>query len=94
MSLSFAPTYKYDVGTNIYDTRLIFFCFFFLILLLFQKNSDKNRVPSWTDRVMFKGNGIVGLSYDRIEIDTSDHKPIYLIAICEVKKINTLLYFN
>lgn len=38
--INFAPTYKYDTGTNIYDT------------------SDKMRVPSWTDRILFRGNPV------------------------------------
>ena len=60
-ALRFAPTYKYDPGTNIYDT------------------SEKARVPSWTDRVLFRGGerlGVRAVYYDRAEIDVSDHKPV------------------
>lgn len=70
-SINFAPTYKYDTGTNIYDT------------------SDKMRVPSWTDRILFRGDAvswradvahpplqITSLFYNRAEIDVSDHKPV------------------
>ena len=56
--IRFAPTYKYDPGTNIYDS------------------SEKMRVPSWTDRVLYKGDNIRPLYYDRGEIDISDHKPV------------------
>jgi hypothetical protein len=67
MPLCFAPTYKYDPGTNIYDT------------------SEKNRVPSWTDRIFFRGEEVKGLRYDRSEVDLSDHKPVFLIALCKVR---------
>lgn len=33
--IAFPPTYKFDVGTNNYDT------------------SEKMRIPSWTDRILF-----------------------------------------
>ncbi|KAF4685354.1 inositol [Perkinsus olseni] len=32
----FPPTYKFDMGTNVYDT------------------SDKQRIPSWTDRILWR----------------------------------------
>jgi len=32
--IDFPPTYKFDVGSDVYDT------------------SDKQRVPSWTDRIL------------------------------------------
>ncbi|MQM18116.1 hypothetical protein Taro_051102 [Colocasia esculenta] len=64
-TLSFKPTYKYDVGTSNYDT------------------SYKVRVPSWTDRILFKIEGRRNNleadlhSYDSIDqIDKSDHKPV------------------
>ncbi|KAJ1890825.1 Inositol-1,4,5-trisphosphate 5-phosphatase 1 [Kickxella alabastrina] len=56
--IEFLPTYKYDCGTDTYDT------------------SEKMRVPSWTDRIMYKGKGIECLKYYRDEIRFSDHKPV------------------
>lgn len=55
--LVFLPTYKYDNGTDQYDT------------------SEKQRVPSWTDRVLFKGDGLSLLKYNRAEVMMSDHRP-------------------
>ena len=35
------------------------------------------RVPSWTDRILYKNNGNIKLIfYDRIDMNLSDHKPI------------------
>lgn len=36
--IDFCPTYKFDIGTDIYDT------------------SSKQRVPSYTDRILFLQN--------------------------------------
>ncbi|KAK9129969.1 hypothetical protein Sjap_010456 [Stephania japonica] len=63
-NLEFKPTYKYDVGTSIYDT------------------SHKVRMPSWTDRILFKieRHGDIDAmlhSYESIDkIHSSDHKPV------------------
>ncbi|KPV72858.1 uncharacterized protein RHOBADRAFT_66874 [Rhodotorula graminis WP1] len=61
--ISFAPTFKFDVGTHNYDT------------------SEKQRVPSWTDRILY-----MGLRDDAVraverytshpEVVMSDHKPV------------------
>ncbi|EFJ13099.1 hypothetical protein SELMODRAFT_122992 [Selaginella moellendorffii] len=62
--LTFRPTYKYDVGTDNYDT------------------SSKERVPSWTDRILFKVRHKSWLSvavqdYDSINsLKSSDHRPV------------------
>lgn len=61
--LSFRPTYKYDVGTDNYDT------------------SPKERVPSWTDRILYKVKGgsikVDVCDYDAIDfIKSSDHRPV------------------
>jgi len=64
---NFAPTYKYDVFCDDYDT------------------SEKARVPSWTDRCLWKRNKLIGIDeaqwtpgvlrvYNRAELKTSDHR--------------------
>lgn len=46
--------------------------------------SIKNRVPSWTDRILFSCIRFVGQAYGRIEVDVSDHKPVFLSGSVEV----------
>lgn len=63
-TLTFKPTYKYDVGSSNYDT------------------SYKVRVPSWTDRILFKIQDMEEIraslhSYESVDdIHSSDHKPV------------------
>ncbi|KAF5206416.1 Inositol polyphosphate 5-phosphatase [Thalictrum thalictroides] len=63
-TLDFKPTYKYNVGSNNYDT------------------SHKERVPSWTDRILFKidksdDTDATLHSYESLDhIRSSDHKPV------------------
>lgn len=66
--LTFDPTYKYDNGTNVYDT------------------SEKARVPSWTDRVLYMGYGVQLLEYARAECLMSDHRPVRAVfeATCMI----------
>jgi len=77
--INFCPTYKYDVGTNIFDT------------------SEKKRIPSWCDRILFKGEGINDKLYGRSELLTSDHKPVrgvYILAIKEHIKERKKYYLD
>ena len=48
----------------------------------YEKNTNSynisKRVPSWTDRILYKNNkSLKSLFYDRIDINLSDHKPIF-----------------
>ena len=61
--LNFRPTYKFDKGSDVYDS------------------SKKQRIPSWTDRILYK-KGEDGwtelINYGSVEsIKTSDHRPVY-----------------
>ncbi|KAI9305413.1 SacI homology domain-containing protein [Cunninghamella echinulata] len=62
--ITFMPTYKYDNGTDIYDT------------------SEKQRVPGWTDRIVYKGKKLKQIQYTRAELLTSDHRPV--LALFEI----------
>ena len=67
-SIQFPPTFKYDLGTDRYDT------------------SSKKRIPSWTDRILWRlrtEDGTQGpvsveqLHYNHVpEVDCSDHRKI------------------
>lgn len=70
--IKFKPTYKYDNGTNNYDS------------------SEKQRIPAWTDRVLFRGDGLELLEYGRAELRTSDHKPVYATFKAEVRVVDQL----
>lgn len=76
--VGFRPTYKYDVGTDVYDS------------------SEKQRVPAWTDRILYsrnvhsseasgRGHQLNQTSYFRAEIKTSDHRPVYATFKAEVR---------
>jgi len=62
-TITFLPTYKYDPGTNHYDT------------------SSKQRVPSYTDRILYKSHKstpLTPLHYSSVNgVLTSDHKPVW-----------------
>lgn len=58
-TINFAPTYKFDNGTDLYDT------------------SDKQRIPAWTDRILYRGQGLKLLVYQIANLKMSDHRPVY-----------------
>jgi hypothetical protein len=58
-TIKFPPTYKFDNGTDLYDT------------------SEKHRIPAWTDRILFRGQGLKLLDYHSANLKMSDHRPVY-----------------
>ncbi|KAJ9119073.1 hypothetical protein QFC22_003564 [Naganishia vaughanmartiniae] len=64
--IGFAPTYKFDLGSDIYDT------------------SEKQRIPAWTDRILYKGEDLYQTSYDIAQVRASDHRPVYATFTTEV----------
>lgn len=69
-SIVFKPTYKYDHGTDLYDT------------------SEKARVPSWTDRILYKGEGLRPMAYNDAKLNLSDHKPVYAAYKAKVQFVD------
>jgi synaptojanin len=57
--IHFPPTYKFDNGTDQYDT------------------SEKQRIPAWTDRILYRGQGLKLEDYHSANLVMSDHRPIY-----------------
>ena len=49
--------------------------------------SEKQRVPSWTDRILFSGN-VSQETYDRKEILMSDHRPVCSLFTVELEFID------
>lgn len=71
--IEFLPTYKMSRD---YDT--------------YQLASKKIRTPSWTDRILSYSkdeSNIKFIKYDSLQVFGSDHRPVYLLCNCQVKKI-------
>lgn len=72
--ITFLPTYKYDIGTDIYDTRYKL-SKYIIKEITNTLYSEKQRIPGWTDRILYKGGQLRQLQYSRAELYTSDHRP-------------------
>lgn len=69
-TLKFRPTYKFDHGTDRYDS------------------SEKARTPSWTDRIVYKGDNLHPLAYADAPLLISDHRPVYAAYRAKVSYID------
>ncbi|KAH8873801.1 Inositol polyphosphate 5-phosphatase OCRL-1 [Schistosoma japonicum] len=69
-TINFAPTYKFDMNSNVYDS------------------SDKNRVPSYCDRIIWSGDGCEPIAYrSHPGFICSDHKPVSAYFSVDVRQI-------
>ncbi|KAM5451280.1 Inositol-1,4,5-trisphosphate 5-phosphatase 1 [Microsporum audouinii] len=68
--VTFPPTYRYDNGTDEYDT------------------SEKQRIPAWCDRVLWRGRILRQLAYNTAPLKFSDHRPVYAIFECDISIID------
>ena len=66
-TINFPPTYKFDNGTNNYDT------------------SEKQRIPAWTDRILYRGQGLKLVEYHSANLTMSDHRPVYATFKVQVR---------
>lgn len=73
--INFPPTYKYEINSNRYVGENA-------------REGEKRRSPAWCDRILWFGKGIRQLSYQRSELDLSDHRPVSSIFSVEVEVFN------
>ncbi|XP_066313394.1 type I inositol polyphosphate 5-phosphatase 10-like isoform X2 [Miscanthus floridulus] len=73
----FAPTYKYSFNSDAYAGETA-------------TSKKKRRTPAWCDRILWRGDGIVQLSYYRGESRFSDHRPVCGTFVVEVEVLNKM----
>ncbi|CAA7397219.1 unnamed protein product [Spirodela intermedia] len=82
--LDFPPTYKYELNSDKYFG---------------EDPKMGRRTPAWCDRILSFGRGLRLLSYSRVELKLSDHRPVRAIYAAEVevfcyRKLQTALTFT
>ena len=77
LEINFAPTYKYDKGTDNYSNPT---------------SESKKREPAWCDRILWRGN-CRPLCYNSCNlVRLSDHKPVFSFIAIPAKIINSSAY--
>lgn len=61
--ISFPPTYKYLANSDDYVGQTSI-------------SKEKQRTPAWCDRILWKGDGLKQIWYERVESKFSDHRPV------------------
>ncbi len=54
--------------------------------------SKKQRSPAWCDRILYSGDGIIPVDYERCEYTYSDHRPVYATFEVKIKAIDKQAY--
>ncbi|GKB59113.1 type I inositol polyphosphate 5-phosphatase 2-like protein isoform X1 [Tanacetum coccineum] len=70
--IDFPPTYKYEVNSDRYVGEN-------------PKEGEKRRTPAWCDRILWLGKGIKQLSYSKVDLRMSDHKPVSSVFSVKVE---------
>jgi len=50
--------------------------------------SEKQRIPAWCDRILYRGQHMSAWLYGRAELLTSDHKPVKALLDAQVLSVN------
>ena len=80
------PTYKYDNGTDDYDTSYAISAPFNSVMLTI--SSEKARIPAWCDRILRKGEILKQVDYTTAPLRFSDHRPVYATFQCSVSAVD------
>ncbi|XP_072968210.1 type IV inositol polyphosphate 5-phosphatase 3-like isoform X1 [Typha angustifolia] len=68
--ISFPPTYKYEINSEKY---------------VGEDSKSGRRTPAWCDRILSFGKGLRLMSYKRVGLNTSDHRPVTAVFMAEVE---------
>ncbi|XP_022146438.1 type IV inositol polyphosphate 5-phosphatase 9 isoform X2 [Momordica charantia] len=77
-NIKFGPTYKYCPNSEVYYGTLN------------GLKAEKRRAPAWCDRIIWNGNGLKQVSYNRGESKLSDHRPVMAIFTTQVETLTNL----
>jgi hypothetical protein len=62
-----------------------------LDISVLNRNSEKARIPAWTDRILWKGSNLRQTAYGTAPLRFSDHRPVYATFQCSVSIIDTAI---
>ena len=80
------PTYKYDNGTDDYDTSYAISAPLDSVMLT--SSREKARIPAWCDRILRKGEILKQVNYTTAPLRFSDHRPVYATFLCSVSTVD------
>jgi hypothetical protein len=83
----FNPTYKYNNGTDEYDTSCVSPDGTAQSRKL-MVTRDKARIPAWCDRILRKGVNLKQAEYSVAPLRFSDHRPVYATFQCTINVID------
>eukprot|EP00898_Chlorokybus_atmophyticus_P006431 jgi/Chlat1/678/Chrsp104S01150 len=73
-NIMFAPTYKYILGTQQYTGKAA-------------AEERLVRSPAWCDRILWQGERLSQRRYDRAELLSSDHRPVWSVFNAQAEEV-------